>query len=326
MIYNEFSNASYETNTMRVATDLHVEVVELIDEYNKYKKEIILNNKKLRDLLDEKPDDDVKFEDIIRMLRFQYEFTSYLPKMEEQIKELGMLLVKIEAYQKSPDDIKISELISDKKRILINMLTLIPEISLDDIANRNGRENEFQSIFQDLNESSYKLNNKINDKINDKMNQMINSIDNLFCKNCLYENNISYDNYTLESNGKKVYMKYPDGKIVNLNFNIDFEYKKSMEDEVREKFSDINAEIEGYKASYEQANINLQDKNVNILNVFKFTTNDVVNVFKLTTNDVTEQLTLSLAGFKVLDAHAINDAAIKVEPIKPFMPMVPQVN
>lgn len=311
MIYNECSNASYETNTMRVATDLHVEVVELIDEYNKYKKEILLNNKKLRDLLDEKPDDDVKFEDIIRMLRFQYEFTSYLPKMEEQIKELGMLLVKIEAYQKSPDDIKISELISDKKRILINMLTLIPEISLDDIANRNGRENEFQSIFQDLNESSYKLNNKINDK----MNQMINSIDNLFCKNCLYENNISYDNYTLESNGKKVYMKYPDGKIVNLNFNIDFEYKKSMEDEVRDKFSDINAEIEGYKVSYEQANINLQDKNVNIL-----------NVFKLTTNDVTEQLTLSLAGFKVLDAHAINDAAIKVEPIKPFIPMVPQVN
>lgn len=96
-----------------------------------------------------------------------------------------------------------------------------------------------------------------------------------------------------------------------------------------DKISEIKAEIEDYKeyskilleknselkVYFEQAGISLQDKNVNIL-----------NVFELTTNDVTEQLTLSLAGFKVLDAHAINDAAIKVEPIKPFIPMVPQVN
>lgn len=229
-----------------------------------------------------------------------------------------MLLVKIEAYQKSPNDIKVFEkFISDKKDILKNTLKLAPQISLDDIANLNGGKNEFQSIFQDFNESSYELNNKIN--------QTKNSIDSLYYKNCFYENNKSYGgyNYIREFKGNEEYIKYLEGEVVNLNNNLE---NKELD---KDKTSDIKAEIEDYKeyskilleknselkVYFEQAGISLQDKNVNIL-----------NVFELTTNDVTEQLTLSLAGFKVLDAHAINDAAIKVEPIKPFIPMVPQVN
>lgn len=320
MRYNEYSNANYKINTMRIANDLHAEVVGLIDEYNKYKKEITLNSSKLRDLVIEKPDvyDDIKHENIILMLMYQYELNSFLPTLQEQIEELDMLLVKIEAYQKSPNDIKVFEkFISDKKDILKNTLKLAPQISLDDIANLNGGKNEFQSIFQDFNESSYELNNKIN--------QTKNSIDSLYYKNCFYENNKSYDgyNYIREFKGNEEYIKYLEGEVVNLNNNL--ENKELDED----KISEIKAEIEDYKeyskilleknselkVYFEQAGISLQDKNVNIL-----------NVFELTTNDVTEQLTLSLAGFKVLDAHAINDAAIKVEPIKPFMPMVPQVN
>ncbi|MEQ5318558.1 hypothetical protein ABN239_16110 [Providencia vermicola] len=320
MIYNEYSNANYKINTMRIATDLHAEVVGLIDEYNKYKKEIALNSKKLRNFLNEKSDDydHIKYEDIILMLRFQYELNSFVPTLQEQIEELDMLLVKIEAYQKSPNDIKVFEkFISDKKDILKNTLKLTPKISLDDIANLNGRKNEFQSIFQDFNESSYELNNKIN--------QTKNSIDSLYYKNCFYENNKSYGgyNYIREFKGNEEYIKYLEGEVVNLNSHLE---NKELD---KDKISDIKAEIEDYKeyskilleenselkVYFEQAGISLQDKNVNIL-----------NVFELTTNDVTEQLTLSLAGFKVLDAHAINDAAIKVEPIKPFMPMVPQVN
>lgn len=320
MIYNEYSNANYKINTMRIATDLHAEVVGLIDEYNKYKKEIALNSKKLRNFLNEKSDDydDIKYEDIILMLRFQYELNSFVPTLQEQIEELDMLLVKIEAYQKSPNDIKVFEkFISDKKDILKNTLKLTPKISLDDIANLNGRKNEFQSIFQDFNESSYELNNKIN--------QTKNSIDSLYYKNCFYENNKSYGgyNYIREFKGNEEYIKYLEGEVVNLNSHLE---NKELD---KDKISDIKAEIEDYKeyskilleknselkVYFEQAGISLQDKNVNIL-----------NVFELTTNDVTEQLTLSLAGFKVLDAHAINDAAIKVEPIKPFIPMVPQVN
>ncbi|MEZ2758221.1 hypothetical protein ACBQ54_10935 [Providencia vermicola] len=387
MRYNEYN---YKVNTMRIATDLHAEVVGLIDKYNKYKKEIALNSSKLRDFLNEKSDDydDIKYEE----LRFQYELSSYLPTLQEQIEELDMLLVKIETYQKSPNDIKAFEIfIIDKKEILINMLKLAPKISLDDIANLNGRKNEFQSIFQDFNESSYKLNNRINQtkefidslfykncfseknktydyyknilefrmnkeymkyiegeffnrngrkngfqpifqdfnessyKLNNKINQTTNSIDSLYYKNCFYENNKSYDgyNYIREFKGNEEYIKYLEGEVANLNSHLE---NKELD---KDKISEIKAEIEDYKeyskilleenselkVYFEQAGISLQDKNVNIL-----------NVFELTTNDVIEQLTLSLAGFKVLDAHAINDAAIKVEPIKPFIPMVPQVN
>lgn len=320
MRYNEYSNANYKINTMRIANDLHAEVVGLIDEYNKYKKEITLNSSNLRDLVIEKPDvyDDIKHENIILMLMYQYELNSFIPTLQEQIEELDMLLVKIEAYQKSPNDIQVFEkFISDKKDILKNTLKLAPQISLDDIANLNGGKNEFQSIFQDFNESSYELNNKIN--------QTKNSIDSLYYKNCFYENNKSYDgyNYIREFKGNEEYIKYFEDEVVNLNNNL------GNNELDKDKTSDIKAEIEDYKeyskilleknselkVYFEQAGISLQDKNVNIL-----------NVFELTTNDVTEQLTLSLAGFKVLDAHAINDAAIKVEPIKPFMPMVPQVN
>lgn len=320
MRYNEYSNANYKINAMRIANDLHAEVVGLIDEHNKYKKEITLNSSKLRDLVIEKPDvyDDIKHENIILMLMYQYELNSFVPTLQEQIEELDMLLVKIEAYQKSPNDIKVFEkFISDKKDILKNTLKLAPQISLDDIANLNGGENEFQSIFQDFNESSYELNNKIN--------QTKNSIDSLYYKNCFYENNKSYDgyNYIIEFKVNEEYIKYLEGEVAKLNNNLE---NKELD---KGKISEIKAKIEDYKkyskilleenselkVYFEQAGISLQDKNINIL-----------NVFELTTNDVTEQLTLSLAGFKVLDAHAINDAAIKVEPIKPFMPMVPQVN
>lgn len=320
MRYNEYSNANYKINTMRIANDLYAEVVGLIDEYNKYKKEITLNSSKLRDLVLEKPDiyDDIKHENIILMLMYQYELNSFIPTLQEQIEALDMLLVKIEAYQKSPNDIKVFEkFISDKKDILKNTLKLAPQISLDDIANLNGGKNEFQSIFQDFNESSYELNNKIN--------QTKNSIDSLYYKNCFYENNKRYDgyNYIREFKGNEEYIKYLEGEVSKLNSHLE---NKELD---KGKISEIKAEIEDYKeyskilleenselkVYFEQAGISLQDKNVNIL-----------NVFELTTNDVTEQLTLSLAGFKVLDAHAINDAAIKVEPIKQFMPMVPQVN
>lgn len=243
MSYNKYSNINYKINTMRIATDLYAEVIGLIDEYNKYnkyKKEIVLNSSKLRDLVTEKPHVhydvhyDVDHESIIPMLMYQNELNSFVPTLQE----------KIEEYQKSSNDIKVfEEFISDEKDILKNMLKLAPKISLDEIVN---------------------LNNYLENK-------------------GLDEDNISDIKAKIE--GYK-------------------EYIKSLLKE--------NSELKVY---FEQAGISLQDKNVNILNVVEFTTNDIL-----------EQLTSSLAGFKALDAHTINDAAIKVGLIKPFMPMVPQVN
>ncbi|MEQ4673868.1 hypothetical protein ABN063_04815 [Providencia vermicola] len=320
MRYNKYSNVNYKINTMRMATDLHSKVLGLIDKYNKYKKEIVLNSSKLRDVLIEKTDTyyGIEHESIILMLMYQNELNSFVPTLQEQMEALDVLLVQIEAYQKSPNDIKAFEkFISDKKDILKNTLKLAPKFNLDDIADLNGIEHGFQSIFQDLNESGYELNNKIS--------QTKENIDDLYHQAYFYKNNKIYDgyNYIREFKGNEEYIKYLEGEIVNLN-----NYLENKElDECN--ISDIKAEIEDYKeysksllkennelkVYFEQAGISLQDKNVNIL-----------NLFELTKNDVSEQLTISLAGFKVLDTHAINDAAIKVGLIKPFIPMVPQVN
>lgn len=294
----------------------------LNESYKEYNKKTSLISGELSAILAENPDIyyDVSHENIVFMLKYQNGLNVFNSSFNNEIHDLQELSMTIENCKiPSEDFLKIKDTIFSKNKKIDNIMKLVPKSTWKDKVNLRNLNIEIYSIIEAYDKINIAFSNALDD-----LRSSLNHIEYSF--NVYDENNKIYYGYdyigALDRNEK--YLSELDISLANLEYNL------ANEQLTQDEIESLDIKIQYQKEEKEL----IIDENKAIESALQLLglsrENRIImhfpDIIEMTSNDISGNLTVAIAGFKVIDTNAIEKAVMDVAPIKGLIPQIPQVN